>query len=157
MKNSFSADHNHHSERKPSVTPNLPRKVEEKRIKWPMRWQKGWKEGDVFPSLTLQTDFSFFYTPPLSVLCVTLSLPPLCTALKRAAKLVPSDAPAQWRTKNRQSSGHARAREVGRTKLGQRRLLDALTVNDYVVWGGEYLTSIQFKSGRKTTVVIMFH
>ena len=84
--------------------------------------------------------FFFFYTPPLSVLCVTLSLPPLCTALKRAAKLVPSDASAQWRMKNRQSSGHARAREVGRTKLGQRRLLDALTVNDYVVWGGVYLT-----------------
>ena len=63
-----------------------------------------------------------FYSLP-SVLSPP-SLPSL-SALKRAVKLVPSDAPAQWpttttaaaasaRRKNRQSPGHARAREVER-------------------------------------------
>ena len=79
------------------------------------------------PSLQ-QTDFSFLF-PSLSA---ESTLP----SLKRAVKLVPSDAPAQWPTttteaaasargKNRQSPGHARAREVERNLDRQGRLLDA--------------------------------
>ena len=78
------------------------------------------------PSLQ-QTDFSFLF-PSLSA---ESTLP----SLKRAVKLVPSDAPAQWPTttteaaasargKNRQSPGHARAREVERNLDRQGRLLD---------------------------------
>ena len=67
------------------------------------------------PSLQ-QTDFSFLFPPSL----------PSLSALKRAVKLVPSDAPAQWPTTTTAAArgekptvAWSRASAGGRTKLGQ--------------------------------------
>ena len=92
-----------------------------------MRWQKGMEEGGgIYPSLTLSPLANrFFFFIPRPDLSVTPSLP---SALKRAVKLVPTDALAQWPTtmaEEKPTVPWSRASSV----LG--RLLDAQTVSQY--------------------------
>ena len=72
MKNSFSADHNHHSERKPSVTPNLPRKVEEKGLNGRCDGKKDGKRGTYFHLSLCKQIFLFLYPSALRSVCDSL-------------------------------------------------------------------------------------